>query len=92
LNQGNETYVVYTAHGQVASWTEATNAATGNTPVLDQVTLGVGGTRDYTWGAAGQLEEVGTMANPVDLAWDAAGRLASASRTAAAQTATSPPA
>jgi len=32
----------------------ATNSAIGNTLILDQITLGVGGTRDYTWGAAGQ--------------------------------------
>jgi len=72
---------------QTDTYIYAPNAATGNTPILDQVTLGVGGTRDYTWGAAGHLEEVGTMANPVDLVWDAAGRLASADRTAASQTA-----
>jgi len=60
------------------------NGVAGNTPILDQITLAVGGTRDYTWGAAGHLEEVGTGgANPVDLSWDAAGRLASANRSAA---------
>jgi len=72
---------------QTDTYQYAPNAATGNTPVLDQITLGVGGTRDYTWGAAGHLEDVGTMANPVDFTWDAAGRLASADRTAAGQTA-----
>ena len=34
-----------------------TNAGGGNTPILDLINLGVGGTRDYTWGAAGRYAE-----------------------------------
>ncbi|MGD2071848.1 MAG: RHS domain-containing protein, partial [Gemmatimonadota bacterium] len=69
------------------TYTYLTNSTTGNTPILDQVTLAVGGTRDYTWGAAGHLEEVAAGANVIDFAAAAAGRLSSADRTAAGETA-----
>ena len=63
------------------------NAGTGNTPILDQVALGVGGTRDYTWGAAGHLEEVAAGANILDFGSDAEGRLSAVGRTAASEAA-----
>jgi RHS repeat-associated protein len=64
-----------------------TSNGAGNTPVLDQVTLGIGGTRDYTWGAAGHLEEVAAGANVLDFGADAEGRLAGVTRTTAGDTA-----
>ncbi|HSL81643.1 MAG TPA: RHS repeat-associated core domain-containing protein, partial [Thermoanaerobaculia bacterium] len=59
------------------------NGSGGNTPVLDVVNLGVGGTRDYTWGGAGHLEEVAAGANLIDFASDAEGRLSTTVRAAA---------
>jgi hypothetical protein len=50
---------------------------------LDLINLGVGGTRDYTWGPAGHLEEVAAGANVLDFASDAEGRLASTARAVA---------
>jgi RHS repeat-associated protein len=63
------------------------NAGTGNTPILDQVVLGVGGTRDYTWGAAGHLEEVAAGANVLDFGADEEGRLSGVMRAAASEAA-----
>jgi len=77
-----------TRDGNTDSYVYTTNGSGGNTPVLDRIDLWTLGSREYTWGAAGHLEEVGTGgANPVDFAWDQTGRLASADRTAAGQTA-----
>ncbi|HSL84430.1 MAG TPA: RHS repeat-associated core domain-containing protein, partial [Thermoanaerobaculia bacterium] len=61
----------------------ATNGSGGNTPILDQILLAVGGTRDYSFGPAGHLEEVAAGANVIDFASDAEGRLAGTSRTVA---------
>ncbi len=60
----------------------ATNGTGGDTPVLDLVNLAVTGTRDYTWDAAGNLDQVAAGANVMDFAFDAASRLAAADRTA----------
>ena len=59
------------------------NDATGNSPVLDQVTLGMGGTRNYTWDPAGNLDQVAANANVIDFAFDDESRLASAGRAVA---------
>jgi YD repeat-containing protein len=72
--------------GNPDSYVYATNG-TGNTPILDQVTLGVGGTRDYTWGAAGHLENVDAAGNVIDFQNDAAGRLSGVSRAIASESA-----
>ncbi|HSL83931.1 MAG TPA: hypothetical protein VLF66_14245, partial [Thermoanaerobaculia bacterium] len=64
-----------------------TSNGTGNTPILDLINLGVGGTRDYTWGLAGHLEEVAAGANVLDFTNDDAGRLAGVSRDAGAEAA-----
>ncbi len=64
-----------------------TSNGTGNTPILDHVTLGVGGTRAYTWDAAGNLDQVAAGANVIDFTFDQASRLASSDRTAAGSTA-----
>ena len=60
-----------------------TNASAGDTPILDLVNLAVGGTRDYAWDAAGNLDQVatGTGGNSVDFTFDDASRLAGADRT-----------
>ncbi|MFW6012408.1 MAG: RHS repeat domain-containing protein, partial [bacterium] len=50
---------------------------------LDQIALAVGGTRDYTYGPAGHLEEVAAGANVIELNNNEAGRLTTAARTAA---------
>ncbi len=59
-----------------------TNAAGGDRPVLDLVNLAVGGTRDYSWDAAGNLDSVAPGGNLVDFTVDDASRLAAADRTA----------
>jgi RHS repeat-associated protein len=56
---------------------------TGNTAILDQVALSVGGTRDYQYGPAGHLEQVTAGANQVLFDSNAEGRLTSLSRPAA---------
>ncbi len=56
----------------------ATNAASGDTPILDLVNLAVTGTRDYTWDAAGNLDSVAPGGNFVDFTFDDASRLAAA--------------
>ncbi len=55
-----------------------TNAASGDTPVLDLVNLAVSGTRDYTWDAAGNLDSVAPGGNLVDFTFDDASRLSAA--------------
>ncbi len=54
------------------------NTGGGDTPLLHQVSLGVGGTRDYTWDAAGNLDSVAPGGNLVDFTFDDASRLAAA--------------
>ena len=76
-----------TRDGSTDTYQYLVNASTGNTPILDQVLLGVGGTRDYTWGAAGHLEEVAAGANVLDFGADAEGRLSGVMRSAASETA-----
>ena len=63
------------------------NGAGGNTPILDLINLAVTGTRDYTWGPAGHLEEVAAGANVLDFGADAEGRLSGVDRTAASEAA-----
>jgi RHS repeat-associated protein len=63
------------------------NGGSGNTPILYLINLGVGGTRDYTWGPAGHLEEVAAGANVLDFGADAEGRLSGVDRTAASEAA-----
>jgi RHS repeat-associated protein len=59
---------------------ESNVAATGNLARLDQIQLGVGGIRDYTFGSAGHLEQVAAGANVVDFSSDEEGRLAGLER------------
>jgi len=66
--------------GVTDTYTYLTNTGGGNTAILDQITLGVGGTRDYQFGAAGQLEQVTAGANEVVFTSDDEGRLADLSR------------
>jgi RHS repeat-associated protein len=58
-----------------------TNTGGGHKPILDLVNLAVGGTRDYAWDAAGNLDSVAPGGNFVDFTFDDASRLAGADRT-----------
>ena len=60
-----------------------TAGTSGNTSLLDRIDLGapLGGSREYTFGAAGHLEEVDASGNVIDFTNDAAGRLAAINRT-----------
>jgi RHS repeat-associated protein len=69
-----------TRNGATDTYVYATNGSGGNTPILDLVNLAVMGTRDYTWGAAGNLEEVDAAGNVIDFESDAEGRLATTTR------------
>ncbi len=66
-----------------------TNAATsGNTALLDLVTLGIGGTRDSDHDAGGYLDLVDLGANDVDFTFDDAGSLAAIARPVASESLT----
>ena len=68
--------------GTLDTYDYEANAATtpGNLARLDQIQLGVGGIRDYTFGAAGHLEQVAAGANVVNFTSDSEGRLAGLER------------
>jgi RHS repeat-associated protein len=66
---------------------EANSGLTGNTARLDLVTLGIGGTRDYSFDAGGFLDLVDLGANDVDFTFDAAGQLARTERVVAGESA-----
>ena len=68
--------------GTLDTYDYEANAATtpGNLSRLDQIQLGVGGIRDYTFGAAGHLEQVAAGANVVNFTSDSEGRLAGLER------------
>ncbi|MDY7091564.1 MAG: RHS repeat-associated core domain-containing protein [Acidobacteriota bacterium] len=51
------------------------NGASGNTAILDTITLASTGTKTYTYGPAGHLEQVTAPANEITFLSDAAGRL-----------------
>jgi RHS repeat-associated protein len=59
---------------------ETNTAGTGNRSRLDLVNLGMTGTRDYTFGDAGHLEQVVAGANVVNFTSDEEGRLAGLDR------------
>lgn len=59
----------------------------GNTPILDAVTLGAGGSREYAFGPAGHLEQVTAGANLVAFSVGADGRLLGVARPAAEESA-----
>ncbi len=66
-----------------------TNAATsGNTALLDLVTLGIGGTRDSDHDAGGYLDLVDLGANDIDFTFDDAGSLAAIERPVASESLT----
>ena len=66
-----------------------TNAATsGNTALLDLVTLGIGGTRDSDHDAGGYLDLVDLGANDIDFTFDDAGSLAEIERPVASESLT----
>ena len=68
--------------GTLDTYDYEANAATtpGNLALLDQIQLGVGGIRDYTFGAAGHLDQVAAGANVVNFTSDSEGRLAGLER------------
>ena len=68
--------------GTLDTYDYEANAATtpGNLARLDQIQLGVGGIRDYTFGTAGHLEQVAAGANVVNFTSDSEGRLAGLER------------
>ena len=57
----------------------------GDTAILDQVLLGGGGSRQYTFGPAGHLTQVDAGANQIVFSNDAEGRLSRLTRPAAAE-------
>jgi RHS repeat-associated protein len=59
---------------------ETNTAGTGNRSRLDLIHLGMTGTRDYTFGDAGHLEQVAAGANVVNFTSDDEGRLAGLER------------
>jgi len=69
-----------THDGLTDTYTYLSNLAAGNSPILDQVQQGIGGTRDFTFGVAGHQEEVANGANIIDFNSDAEGRLAELDR------------
>ena len=68
--------------GQAADTYVYEPGAGGNTPILERIDLGAGGTRDYTFGEAGHLEDVQASGSEVDFWIDAAGRVRRVSRPA----------
>jgi RHS repeat-associated protein len=69
-----------TRDGATDTYSYLPNAAAGNTALLDQITLAVGGTRDYAYGPAGHLEQVTAGANEVLFGSDDEGRLSALTR------------
>ncbi|MDY7095208.1 MAG: RHS repeat-associated core domain-containing protein, partial [Acidobacteriota bacterium] len=71
-----------TRDGVTDTYAYQPNGASGNTAILDTITLGVTGTKIYTYGPAGHLEQVSAPANETTFHSDAAGRLARLERPA----------
>ena len=65
---------------QTYTYTYIQNAVPANTPILDEIALDGGGTREYDYGLAGHLELVTAGANVIDFISDAAGRLSGLDR------------
>ncbi|MEM7052709.1 MAG: RHS repeat-associated core domain-containing protein, partial [Acidobacteriota bacterium] len=65
----------------------ADRSCPGNTALLETIALGAGGSRDYTFGLAGHLEELVAGANQVFFDSDGEGRLSSLRRPAVNQAA-----
>jgi len=74
-----------TRDGVTDTYTYVTNGGGGNTATLTQISLGVGGTRDYQFGPAGHLEQVTAGANEVVFDSDDEGRLDGLSRPVAGE-------
>ena len=68
--------------GQAADTYVYEPGAGGDAPILERIDLGAGGTRDYTFGEAGRLEDVQASGGEVDFWIDAAGRVHRISRPA----------
>jgi RHS repeat-associated protein len=61
--------------GNPDSYVYPTHLGGGHTPILDRIDLGIGGSREYSWGLAGHLEDVSAGGNLVDFDSDEDGRL-----------------
>ena len=66
----------------------ANTGGAGDTPLLHQVILGVGGTRDYSWDDAGNLDSLAPGGNFVDFTFDDANRLSQVNHPASSSTTT----
>ena len=71
-----------TRDGVTDAYSYVPNASLGNTAILQQVQLGIGGFKTYTYGPAGHLEELNAGGNVIDFTSDAAGRLSRVERPA----------
>ncbi len=71
-----------TRSGVTDAYTYLPNATSGHTALLEQVTLGAGGTRAYEHGPAGHLEQVEAPGNTVTFSNDATGQLSRVARPA----------
>ena len=56
------------------------NASSQNTAILDSITLGGGGTREFDHGDAGYLVQVDSVGNVMDFTFDEAGRMSAIDR------------
>ncbi len=72
-----------TRDGVTDTYAYLSNAALGNSAQLDEIQLGAGGTRSFTYDAAGNQTRVDTGGGAVDRAYDDAGRLSRQERAAA---------
>ena len=62
-----------TRDGVTDTYSYLANAGSGNTAILQQIQLGIGGFKTYTYGPAGYPEEVNAGGHLVDFTSDAAG-------------------
>ena len=77
--------ITETRDGKTDTYLYATNGS-GNTPVLESIDLAPPmGTRTFTHGVAGHLEEVDSAGNVIDFAIDEAGRMSSIDRASASE-------
>ena len=72
-----------TRDGVVDTYTYVPNIALGHSAKLDQIQMGVGGTRTYTYDAAGNETQVDTVGDVVDRTYDDASRMAHQERATA---------
>ena len=64
-----------TRDGTLDTYLYVPNGAGGNSAQLQEIQLGAGGTRTYSYDLAGNQDEVGTVGELVERTYDAAGRM-----------------